>query len=309
AAFNSGVRAAIFGSTIVVPTMIGLLGRERREFTTLADGTTEFIYPYSFGGVRITLLAGGLFAIMGAVAAGLTLHRALAREQSQRFVLPEIAAPVAPSRPGCLVVFEGGDGSGKSTQIRMLEHALVQTGHDVVVTREPGGTPVGEGIRALLLDSAPGSIGDRTEALLYAGARAQHVDRVIRPALETGAVVLCDRFVDSSVVYQGAARELGEDHVVELNRWATGGLEPDLTVLLDIDPVDGLRRATEGRDADRMESEGDGFHRTVRDAYLRRSASGPGDYLVLDATRTVDDLHRQIVDVVTEHLGPADVGA
>jgi len=107
-------------------------------------------------------------------------------------------------------------------------------------------------------------------------------------------------------VYQGAARELGEDHVVELNRWATGGLDPDLTVLLDIDPVDGLRRATDGRDADRMESESDGFHRVVRDAYLRRSTSGPGDYLVLDATRSVDDLHRHIVDAVTDRLGPAD---
>jgi dTMP kinase len=143
---------------------------------------------------------------------------------------------------------------------------------------------------------------DRAEALLYAAARAQHVDEVIRPALDAGTVVLCDRYLDSSVVYQGAGRGLGEEQITELNRWGTTGLVPDLTVLLDVDPAVGLRRATEIEAPDRLEDAGVDFHREVRAAYRRLAETSPERYLVLDGTREVEELHATIREAVLERL-------
>lgn len=304
-AFNSGVRAAIFGSTIFSPVWIGVLGRERRVLTELPDGTTEFLYPYTFGGVRVTLLVAGVLALAGAILSGTGLHRALRAEERAGHGLelsPSIGA-LPPSREGSFIVFEGGDGSGKSTQIRLLRAAIERTGRDVVVTREPGGTPLGEGIREVLLSHGSAAMADRTEALLYAAVRAQHVEEVIEPALEKGSIVLCDRFIDSSIVYQGIARGLGEEQVSELNRWATGDLSPDLTVLLDVDPAEGLRRATTRHDPDRLEAAGVDFHRRVRDAYRQRADRDPDSYLVLDATRSVEELHEAIRTEVLSRLG------
>lgn len=306
-AFNSGVRASIFGSTILVPTMIGLLGRERRTLVTLSDGTQALRYPYAFGGVRITLLMAGAFAVIGAMLAGRVLYRAVRSEQpADGLELPLAQSQDAPlTTTGAFIVFEGGDGAGKSTQIRLLRGVIERAGHDVVVTREPGGTSLGEQIRELLLDperdvSAP------AEALLYAAARAQHVADVIQPHLAKGAVVLSDRFVDSSIVYQGTARALGDDQIAELNRWATGGLTPDLVVLMDIDPKEGLRRAEATSIPDRLESAGADFHRAVRQAYLRRAEADPDRYLVVDASASVESLHHRIAAAVLERLG-ADV--
>ncbi len=309
-AFNSGVRAAIFGSTIFAPVLIGVLGRERRVLTDLPDGTQALLFPYTFGGVRITLLLAGVLAVVGAILTSGALHGALRREErpARDLELPPLDAAAAAVRHGALIVFEGGDGAGKSTQIRLLRAAIERVGKDAVITREPGGTAIGEGIREVLLSRGSDAMSDRTEALLYAAARAQHVDEVITPALEKGAVVLCDRFVDSSIVYQGIARGLGEEEVVELNRWATGGLQADLTILLDVDPAEGLRRATAGRDADRLEAAGLGFHRRVRDAYRRLAAAEPDRYLVLDATRPVEDLHEEIRDEVLRRLADDDEG-
>jgi dTMP kinase len=303
-AFNSGVRAAIFGSTIFSPVLIGLLGRQRRVLTQLPDGTSELLYPYTFDGVRITLLVAGILGVVGAIATGRALHTALRHEElpAKDFDLRTDRVEPAPAEHGMLVVFEGGDGAGKSTQIRLLRAAIEREGRDAVVTREPGGTAIGEGIREVLLSRASDEMADRTEALLYSAARAQHVDEVIAPALEKGAVVLCDRFIDSSIVYQGIARGLGDDQVAELNRWATGGLVPELTVLLDVDPIEGLRRATHGREADRLEAAGADFHRRVREAYRRRAEAEPGRYLVLDATRPVEELHERIRDEVLQRL-------
>jgi dTMP kinase len=308
-AFNSGVRLAIFGSTIAVPAVIGLLGRERRMFERNDEGTMELVYPYVFGGVRITLIAGGVLALLGAVLTGRALAKALQREADQGLALPFEPPPPTPRPRGVFVVFEGGDGSGKTTQIRLLRSAVERAGHPVTITREPGGTDLGERIRSVLLARDSAAMSDRTEALLYAAARAQHVDEVIRPALERGEVVLCDRYLDSSVVYQGSGRGLGEDQIAELNRWGTQGLVPDLTVLLDVDPATGLRRATEVEGPDRLEDAGTDFHREVRAAYRRLAESDRARYLVLDATRSVEDLHGAIRDVVLQRLAPEDEAA
>jgi dTMP kinase len=299
-AFNSGVRLAIFGSVVAVPAVIGVIGIEAREIVRLDDGRTVFQYPYAFGGIRLTLMAAGGLALIGAVVTGSALTRALRREQEQLSFAP--ATTAAPPLHGLMIAFEGGDGSGKSTQIRLLRSAIEDAGHDVVVTREPGGTAIGERVREVLLSRDSDAMSDRTEALLYAAARAQHVDEVIRPSLEKGAIVLCDRFVDSSLVYQGAARGLGVEEVSELNRWATGGLRADLVVLFDLDPTAGLERAADTGPMDRLEAEGIDFHRAVRAAYRTLAAAEPERYLLLDARRSVEELHAAIRERVLADL-------
>jgi dTMP kinase len=193
--------------------------------------------------------------------------------------------------PGLFVTIEGIDRSGKTTQARRLVDAL---GDDALLVREPGGTPAGERIRDLLKDPEA-DIGARTEALLFAAARAQLVDAVIRPALEDGRVVVSDRYLDSSLAYQGHARGLGEDEVRRLNEWATGGLRPDLTVLLRIDPADAAARAGAG---DRFEDEGLDLQRRVADAYEQLAAAAPERWHAIDATRSEDQVHAHVVALV-----------
>lgn len=201
-------------------------------------------------------------------------------------------------------MLEGGDGAGKSTQAGRLADALRADGHDVVRTREPGGTPLGERVRELVLDPAHGPVGPRAEALLFAAARAAHVEQLIRPALAAGRVVVCDRFADSSAAYQGAGRGLGVARVAELNAWATAGLVPDLTVLLDVRAGTGrARRGLRGDPAgDRLEAEPDAFHDTTRRAFLALAQQEPRRYLVLDADRPADELARTIAAAVRARL-------
>ncbi len=203
--------------------------------------------------------------------------------------------------PGVFVSFEGGDGVGKSTQLTLLAHWLVEHGREVVSTREPGGTSLGAELRRAVLHGE--DVGPRTEALLYATDRSHHVATVIRPALARGAVVLTDRYLDSSVAYQGDGRDLGAAEVERLSLWAVEGLLPDLTVLLDVDPAIGLARIT-GRDGgpDRLESAGLEFHRRTRQAYLDRAASGGPRWLVLDGTLPPEDLQGRIRARVAELL-------
>lgn len=209
--------------------------------------------------------------------------------------------------PGAFVVFEGGDGAGKSTQSRLLADALQARGVEVVVTREPGGTPTGEAIREVLLGAGSHGMAARTEALLFAAARAEHASALIRPAVARGTVVISDRYLDSSVAYQGAARGLGEDRIADLNLWATEDLVPDLTVLLDVQPGVGLGRAG---DANRMEAEPQAFHAEVRDAFLRRAAQAPERYLVLEADRPRDEVAAAALRAVLDRLaGPPDPAA
>ena len=204
-----------------------------------------------------------------------------------------------PEPRGLFIAMEGGDGAGKSTQARRLAAALQETGRTVLRTREPGGTPIGEQLRSLVLEHGNGEIDARTEALIFAASRAAHVQQVIEPALAAGTVVVCDRYVDSSIAYQGAGRQLGTEAVRTLNRWATAGLEPDLTVLLDVDPQRGRDRRTAGDAAeDRLESEPDAFHLQIRLAFLEAAQAAPGKYLVLDAGRPVDEL----ADTILRHV-------
>ncbi|TQL01763.1 dTMP kinase [Cellulomonas sp. SLBN-39] len=191
---------------------------------------------------------------------------------------------------GVFVSFEGGDGVGKSTQVVLLARHLTAQGHEVVVTREPGGTPLGLELRQAVLHGD--DLDPRTEALLYATDRAHHVASVVRPALARGAAVVTDRYLDSSVAYQGTGRDLGADEVERLNLWAVDGLLPDLTVLLDLDPVVGLARLT--GDPDRLESAGDEFHRRTRQAFLDRAAADPGRWVVIDAAQPPEVVAAQV---------------
>ncbi|MFZ3453294.1 dTMP kinase [Arthrobacter sp. 7Tela_A1] len=197
---------------------------------------------------------------------------------------------------GLFIAFEGGDGAGKSTQATLLTQALQDAGRTVVRTREPGGTPVGEKLRALVLEHGHGEIDPRTEALIFAASRAAHVQQVIRPALERGDIVVCDRYIDSSVAYQGAGRALGTGPVRQVNEWATEGLVPDVTVLLDVDPESGRTRRTASAGAeDRLESEPDEFHGSIRAAFLDLAEASPERYLVLDARAPVAELAARIL--------------
>jgi dTMP kinase len=199
---------------------------------------------------------------------------------------------------GIFITLEGGDGAGKSTQAEMLEAWLLSRGYEVVRTREPGGTRLGAEIRRLLLHGGDeiGEVDPRAEALLYAADRAQHVAKIVRPAIERGAVVVQDRYIDSSLAYQGAGRPLDVAEIRGLSEWAAGGLWPALTVLLDLDPAAAAkRRAQRGAAADRLEAEAAEFHGRVREGFLACAAADPDRFLVLDASRPVDELHTAIL--------------
>lgn len=217
------------------------------------------------------------------------------------------ASPAERSKPlrrtsGLFIAFEGGDGAGKSTQTGLLAAELEARGHEVLRTREPGGTTIGEKLRSLVLDHDQGEIDARTEALIFAASRAAHVNQAILPALNRGAVVLCDRYIDSSVAYQGAGRGLGTDIVLEINLWAVEELRPDLTVLLDVEPLEGRGRRTQNGTEDRLESEPDSFHELIRGAFLERAAADPSHYLVLPARDPVGELAKLILAAVEEVL-------
>ena len=200
---------------------------------------------------------------------------------------------------GVFITFEGGDGSGKSTQIQSVRDWFESRGREVIVTREPGGTELGTEIRRLV-QNGPEDVDARTEALLYAADRAYHVATVIRPALERGAVVLGDRYIDSSLAYQGAARSLGVDEIASLSAWATQGLYPSLTFLLDLPPEVGARRRTDA--PDRMERESMDFHERVRHEYLRLADAEPERIVVIDAVGTVDEVFSEIRGVLVERF-------
>jgi dTMP kinase len=257
---------------------------------------------------RILLLAAGAVGVLAGLGA--------LRQMDDKRGVPILAdlwgslrgrplgIPDAAPRRGVFIAFEGGEGSGKSTQVDLLASALIGDGWDVVVTREPGATEVGERIRSLLLDrqSASGPSGvvlaPRAEALLYAADRAHHVASVVRPALANGSIVISDRYIDSSLAYQGAGRTLPVEEVSWLSAWATGGLQPDLVVLLDIDPTVGLDRVADRGAADRLESENATFHERVRFAFLDLATKDPRSYLVVDANGSPEGIAAEVAERV-----------
>lgn len=206
---------------------------------------------------------------------------------------------------GLFITFEGGDGVGKSTQSRLLAQWLEGLGREVVLTREPGGTPMGREIRQLV-QHRDEHVDERAEALLFAADRAQHIATLVRPALERGAVVLQDRYLDSSIAYQGVGRALDAEEIRDLSLWATRGLLPETTVLLDLDPGVGVNRALGREDAqfDRLEAAGGAFHQRVRQAFLQLAAAEPDRFLVVDAAGTVEQIHAVVRARVEQLLSP-----
>jgi dTMP kinase len=293
---QSLVRAALILSLAFVPIGVGLIGRH--EFDLGA-----FTLPVS--GERIMLFAAGLMAVgVGTLAY---------RQMDDRRPIPLLADVVTALRRdttarrrlaggGVFIAFEGGEGAGKSTQVRRLQEWLTNEGLVARATFEPGATPSGAAIRSIVLDRAHTGIAPRSEALLYAADRAQHVHDVLRPALDAGEVVISDRFVDSSLAYQGAGRTIPMEEVRMLSRWATEGLRPDLTILLDLPPEVGLARARGRAAADRLESESLDFHERVRETFRALAEAEADRYLVLDAQRHPDELAADIRMRVAELL-------
>ena len=200
---------------------------------------------------------------------------------------------------GFFIVFEGGDGSGKSTQIARLTDSLRAAGHSVVGTREPGGTPIAEKIRDVVLDPENAELCDRAEALLFAASRAEHVHHVVRPALARGEVVLSDRYMDSSIIYQGLGRGLGADEVRNLNLWATESLRPDLTIVLDVPAEFGLERVGA---PDRIEAAPREMHGRIRDYYVQMAESDPAHYFLINARQPIDVIAGAVLARVNEAM-------
>ena len=205
--------------------------------------------------------------------------------------------PATYAATGVFVCFEGGEGSGKSTQARLLSERLTAQGYATLLTFEPGDTPVGKELRRIVLSPETGRLSHRTEALLYAADKAEHVERVVLPALSRGAVVVTDRYVDSTLAYQGAGRAIPDNELERVARWATGDLRPHLTVLLDLPPGDGLTRF---ETRDRIEQESLAFHERVREAFALMASARPERYLVVDATQPP----AAIADVIRRRLEP-----
>lgn len=204
---------------------------------------------------------------------------------------------------GIFITIEGSDGSGKSTQIPYIKKFLERKGYEVLLTREPGGTIIGEKIRELLLDNNHKEMSAVAEALLYAASRAQHVEEVIIPALKEGKAVLSDRFVDSSIVYQGKGRGLSLEAIIDINNFATQGLKPDLTILLNINPEIGLNRIKTIKKTDRLEQEKLDFHRKVYEGYKELAGMYTDRIKVIDANKTIEEINREIESKLDNIIG------
>jgi dTMP kinase len=316
---QSAIRVILFAVIAITPTLAGAINALARSM----GGSSVHIADVTYRnvGYNVVLLLAAVFAVL--------LGRISFRQMDDRRGVPLLAdlgsvfrhdgrhvvngasadirdaaaalasasastvpVPKPARRPGVLLALEGGEGSGKSTQARLLAIWLRDQGYDVVTTHEPGATKMGMRLRALLLDPAHTGLAPRAEALMYAADRAEHVESIIIPALERGAIVVTDRYIDSSLAYQGAGRDLPLADIAALNKWATGGLIPDLTVVLDLSPITGLGRRLSS--ADRLEAEPVEFHQRVRDAFLRIAAAEPTRYLVVDAARPEVEVSREI---------------
>lgn len=296
ATLQSMMQVTLLLMVVAGPFISGAIGLHTVHFESIvlrADGPS------------LTLLGAGLIAF----TVGIVAYRQM--DDRDVPLWRDVAAALRGRHPltgrgvatGYFLAFEGGEGAGKSTQAKLLCRWLEERGYEVVVTREPGATRMGRRLREMLLDPATGELSPRAEALLYAADRAEHVETVIRPALARGAVVVSDRYVDSSLAYQGAGRDVPTGDVEQLSQFATSGLRPDLTVLLDVGVSEGLAR-TARRDTspDRLEAEGSDFHERVRAAFRQLADTDPGRYLVVDASMSADLIHSMVLRRIAGEL-------
>jgi dTMP kinase len=310
--FQSTIQVILLAVIAIVPFLSAAFTKAIQSVTGSGNVRLGHVI-YASAGQNVVILLGAASAAL----VGITSYRRmddrkgvplrddlLAAIRGEEFSpVPEAAQAngrAAPPPRGLFVAFEGGEGTGKTTQARLIAIWLREQGYDVVTTHEPGATKVGMRLRALLLDTAHAGMSPHAEALMYAADRAEHVSAVIEPALARGAVVISDRYADSSLAYQGTGRGLRTAEIAQLNRWATGGRFPDLTVLLDMPPEVGLGRRA--RSADRLEAEPPEFHRRVRAGFLALARAEPSRYLLIDATRPVGEITEEIKDRIREVL-------
>ena len=311
--FQSTIQVILLMVIALVPFIAGGFTAIIKAVTGSPDVQVGHLEYTSAGQNAVLLLAAVIVAFVGIKSyrdmddrKGVPLREDLAAALRGEQFSPAPAAAASvnghgpPAPHGLFIAFEGGEGSGKTTQARLIAIWLREIGYDVVTTHEPGATKVGMRLRALLLDTAHTGMSPHAEALMYAADRAEHVASVIEPALDRGAVVISDRYVDSSLAYQGNGRGLSNSDIAQLNSWATGGRMPDLTILLDMPPEAGLGRRT--RSADRLEAEPPEFHRRVRAGFLALAREDPPRYLVLDATRSVAEISSEIKDRIRQIL-------
>jgi dTMP kinase len=312
---QSGIRVILFAVIAIAPVLAGAFN----ALISSGGAANLRIGGFYYGNVGynlVLLLAAVVALLLGRVAykqmddrKGVPLKADLAavfRGEAQHPVQAANASANAgggsrrPGHPGLFLAFEGGEGAGKSTQARLLAIWLREQGYDVIATHEPGATKIGMRLRALLLDTAHTGLAPRAETLMYAADRAEHVQSLILPALERGAVVVTDRYIDSSLAYQGAGRQLPVAEIQQVNEWGTGGLMPDLTILLDLAPSTGLGRRHSS--ADRLESEPLDFHQRVRSGFLALAAAHPSRYLIIDASRPEGEISREIQNRIRDML-------
>lgn len=287
------VRISLVAVLAISPLIAAAIGEH-----TYALGEAVLTY----NGAAFTMLGGGIIAV---IVGQISYHQMKDRSGVSFWsdvlnaLRGELGSITLMKSDGIFIAFEGGEGSGKSTQAKLLKGWFEEEGKEVTLTREPGGSALGKGLRKILLANETGVISPRSEALLYAADRAHHVYSVIKPALERGEVVITDRYFDSSIAYQGAGRTLSSSDVARISRWATESLYPTLTIILDQPAEIGLSRK---KNADRLESESIDFHNRVRQEYLQLASVDPERYLVIDARKPVADIHIEIVSRIKEMI-------
>jgi dTMP kinase len=288
---QSLIRVTLVAVLSIAPIIAATIGEHSYQFENLT---------LDYNGAQITIGIAGLIAVL---IGFVSYHQMRDRPNVSLWsdiksaLQGELGSITGAPTQGIFIAFEGGEGTGKSTQSKLLAQLLEQEGESVLLTREPGGTDLGKDLRKILLGHETGAISPRAEALLYAADRAHHVYSVIRPALERGEVVITDRYFDSSAAYQGAGRVLNPAEVARISRWATESLYPTLTILIDVPAEIGLGRL---QSRDRLEAESNDFHERVRQEYLQIAMMDPERYFVVDGTQPVDEIHRQITERVSE---------
>jgi dTMP kinase len=288
---QSIIRITLVAVLAIAPIIAATIGEHSYQFE-------NFILDYN--GAQITIGIAGLIAVL---IGSISYHQMKDRPNVSLWsdiksaLQGELGSITGAPTQGIFIAFEGGEGTGKSTQSKLLAEWLEQEGESVVLTREPGGTDLGKDLRKILLGNETGAISPRAEALLYAADRAHHVYSVIRPALERGDVVITDRYFDSSAAYQGAGRILNPAEVARISRWAAESLYPTLTILIDVPAEIGLGRL---QSRDRLEAESNDFHERVRQEFLQIAMLDPERYFIVDGTQPVNEIHRQIIERVSE---------